>query len=1012
MRSMSRSEKFLVGKELFQQTKHCMLQAIILGAGASKFFTKNTANIPVDCARTVLDWQIDAFSGKDATFTFVGGSQIEHLSHEGSDVHFVFNPQWESSSCAASLRLSGFDANTQAFVCYADVLFRRSLVDQMLAESRDDGGIVVAVDLDLSLLKTKEDYETICIDKIHYPFVGCVYFRPQALKILKENACFCDEVKDYRLSEVVRCLQKRNCNVRFLDVHGLWTEVLSPKEVAKFVLTTKAQTLHTLQGKVTKAHILEQVCCSVRQWRENPQAVLEDVLKHFGSQTLVVRSSSLREDGFVTANAGKFESLLNIQPTSEALRQAIDAVIASYGNQNSADQVLIQPMLHNVKLSGVIFTRTLTYGAPYHVVNYAQKDTAAVTSGFCKSDETFYHWKYSKIPSNAPNFYPKLFEAVREIETLVQFDALDIEFAVTDNDELYVFQVRPIASQKLREVTDESLRTYLADAEQRFADYQVPHPDVRGKETIFGVMPDWNPAEIVGTKPHRLAISLYQSLITNAIWAQQRAEFGYKDVRPYPLIVNFVGHPYVDVRASVHSFLPNVLSDETTEKLVDYFVGRLKQNPAWHDKLEFMVMPTCYTVDFEERWRELLTTEAGLSEKEFLTYKDALLTLTKNAFEICERCYAEMQTIERRFDRIDASDLKPLDKIYVLLKTCCAGTLNFSHLARCGFIASSFLKSFVAKGLLTEEEKMQITGGIKTVTGQFFDTVRKVLSGEISKEACIRMYGHLRPGTYDITSPAYHSDPDKYLFPIENTGSNRPQSERRYVAGKNPERTLRETFGISWDAFYRFISHAVAGREYSKFVFTRYISKILDLIKAIGEEYGFDVEAMSHVPVGLFEDIRNGLCIREDTASLLKTVIRQGREYNLMTLSIELPPLITKAEDFYAFFIPKTLPNFIGNGKIEAEVVYLEHSKTTDGSLLSGKIVLIEQADPGFDWIFNYNIGGLITAYGGPNSHMAIRASEFNLPTSIGVGESLFNQLKFARLVRLDCAAHQLTVLG
>ena len=112
----------------------------------------------MNCAKTVLDWQTDAFSGKDATFTFVGGNQIEHLSHEGSDVHFVFNPQWESSSCAASLRLSGFDVNTQAFVCYADVLFRRSLVDQMLAESRDDCGIVVAVDLDLSLLKTKEDY--------------------------------------------------------------------------------------------------------------------------------------------------------------------------------------------------------------------------------------------------------------------------------------------------------------------------------------------------------------------------------------------------------------------------------------------------------------------------------------------------------------------------------------------------------------------------------------------------------------------------------------------------------------------------------------------------------------------------------------------------------------------------------------------------------------------------------------------------------------------------------------
>lgn len=452
----------------------------------SKFFTKNTANIPVDCAKTVLDWQIDAFNGKDATFTFVGGSQIEYLAHEGSDVHFVFNPQWESSSCAASLRLSNFNVEASAFVCYADVLFRRTLIDKMLAESVDDCDVVVSVDLDLSLLKAKEDYETVYVDEVHYPFVGCIYLKPHVLKILKENACFCDKVKDYHLSEVVRCLQKRDCNVRFLDVHGLWAEVLSPKEVAKFVLTTKAQTLRTLQGKITKAHILEQVYCSVCQWRENPQAILEDALRRFGSRALVVRSSSLREDGFITANAGKFESFLNVQPTSEALRQAIKAVVASYGNQNSADQVLIQPMLHNVKLSGVIFTRTLNYGAPYYVINYAQKDTAAVTGGSCKSDETFYHWKYAKNPSRAPGFYPKLLEAVREIETLVQFDALDIEFAVTDNDALHIFQARPIASQKLREVTDESLQTYLADAERRFTDYQITHPDVCGKETIFG----------------------------------------------------------------------------------------------------------------------------------------------------------------------------------------------------------------------------------------------------------------------------------------------------------------------------------------------------------------------------------------------------------------------------------------------------------------------------------------------------------------------------------------------
>ena len=35
-------------------------------------------------------------------------------------------------------------------------------------------------------------------------------------------------------------------------------------------------------------------------------------------------------------------------------------------------------------------------------------------------------------------------------------------------------------------------------------------------------MPDWNPAEMIGIKPKALALSLYQELITDFIWAKKR----------------------------------------------------------------------------------------------------------------------------------------------------------------------------------------------------------------------------------------------------------------------------------------------------------------------------------------------------------------------------------------------------------------------------------------------------------------------------------------------------------
>ena len=70
---------------------------------------------------------------------------------------------------------------------------------------------------------------------------------------------------------------------------------------------------------------------------------------------------------------------------------------------------------------------------------------------------------------------------------------------------------------------------------------------------------------------------------------------------------------------------------------------------------------------------------------------------------------------------------------------------------------------------------------------------------------------------------------------------------------------------------------------------------------------------------------------------------------------------------------------------------------------LDNKIVLIEQADPGFDWIFSKNIRGFVTKYGGANSHMSIRASETNTTAIVGVGEEIYNKILSMKSIFIDC---------
>ena len=72
---------------------------------------------------------------------------------------------------------------------------------------------------------------------------------------------------------------------------------------------------------------------------------------------------------------------------------------------------------------------------------------------------------------------------------------------------------------------------------------------------------------------------------------------------------------------------------------------------------------------------------------------------------------------------------------------------------------------------------------------------------------------------------------------------------------------------------------------------------------------------------------------------------------------------------------------------------------------------MIENADPGFDWIFSLGLKGLITKYGGSNSHMSIRASELNLAAAIGVGDIIYDKLLNANRILLDCENKRINIL-
>jgi len=146
--------------------------------------------------------------------------------------------------------------------------------------------------------------------------------------------------------------------------------------------------------------------------------------------------------------------------------------------------------------------------------------------------------------------------------------------------------------------------------------------------------------------------------------------------------------------------------------------------------------------------------------------------------------------------------------------------------------------------------------------------------------------------------------------------------------------------------------------------------------------------------------IHSGQVSVTDIRTLLVEHAERVREQRALVNAIELPPLLCRPEDFVVFQYPATQANFIGDAAILSECIELgTENGNTD---VSGKIVLIVQADPGYDWLFGRQIAGLITMYGGANSHMAIRAAEFGLPAAIGVGQILYSSLATAKKIELN----------
>ena len=791
-------------------------------------------------------------------------------------------------------------------------------------------------------------------------------------------------------------------------------------------LGTKAETLQMLYQKLKHAEVLPQYCFTVKDWKTEREKVKKSFLSLDWNAKVIVRSSSQAEDTHTSSQAGKYESIADVSGLEE-FQRAVEKVIDSYDDHNEANQVLVQPMLSDVYICGVAFTLDPNTLGNYYVINYDDNgSTSAITSGSGRENKLYYRfkrkdrkhyleegWEEHLASTDRMN---RLCMTLQELEAFFGQNNLDVEFAFSETDKLFILQVRTLCIQKKPADRDRQ-EEELIRIKEKINQAQKKKPFLCGKKALYSVMTDWNPAEMIGIRPKPLALSLYLEIITDNVWAYQRDNYGYRNLRSFPLMVDFGGLPYIDVRVSFNSFVPAGLEEELSDKLVNYYLDCLTANPAKHDKAEFDIVFSCYTFDLPERIQVL--KDYGFSEDEIAKITDALRDVTNNIIDhkngLWRKDYGKIHILNRRYEEIVRSDFSKIEKVYWLLEDCKRyGTLPFAGLARAAFIAVQILKSLIACGIIDEADYESFMSGVNTVSSDMNVDFR-----EMSKNAFMRKYGHLRPGTYDITSLRYDEAPELYFE--WNTKEDAYDIHNRKESGREEKEEFRLSLqqlgelkaqlqknGLTNDILelMDFIRTVIEGREYGKFAFTRNLSMALRLVEEIGEECGFSREECAFVNI---RDIYELYASARDVRIRFADSIKRGKRDYSVTQAITLPPMIASPEDAMQFYYPDSEPNYVTSNQAVGEVCILGEGRHMEE--MRGRIILIPSADPGYDWIFSHEVKGFITMYGGANSHMAIRAGELSIPAVVGVGAKNFEKYKMARVLEIDAAAKLIRIL-
>ncbi len=770
----------------------------------------------------------------------------------------------------------------------------------------------------------------------------------------------------------------------------------------KSIISTKADRLLAISDVLKKSYIEKSMVIRVSDFTKSKTVIFHTISEMFKGDKIVVRSSSKNEDSMSGSNAGHYESVLNVNSSDyEEVCQAIVTVINSYMDNNVSDaamadiseeQILIQKQATDIIMSGVIFTRDIVNNTPYYMISYDEDGTTDyVTSG--QGGKTKWIARNVSREFVDEQFY-SILEAVKELEGIFSdVEALDIEFGVNSQKQVVIFQVTPLVAviNNAKPMTDKDFADTKSFAKCAYLDTNHMMSD----------MAYWNPADVIGTNPRPLDYSLYSEFITASVWTDAIAKLGYDNVSA-ELMQKIGNKPFVSINRAIEGLTPRGLDSQLKYKLNQYYREELAKDKNIHSTIEQQLLFNSFDFVTDKKLQDMM--EHGFTEVEFWRIREALYKLTINVLasydNICNRDLNDIDQLAqirhqiREEAPLTETNVMKLYKYVEELRTSILehGAPQFVRQARCAAIAKKFCDSLVEGDFFSKDEMDSFMLSIPTVKTEFESDFESYRKGQLSKEEFNKKYGHQRLGTYDIRTDCYGN------MQFDSVSLKTNSIKKKNIQGKlldyDKLKKALEAAGlkVTPEKFTDFLIKATKNREYFHSEYTKSLSLMLEIIIKLGDVLGIAREDMSYLEI-------QELSSYHSRDSYIQIIESRRTMYHANSY-LMLPEVILGLGDIDVIDFDETKPNFITTKVVEADIVNLDNNNNRD---IEGKIVVLTKADPGYDWIFDKNIAGFVTKYGGVASHMAIRCAEFGVPAAIGCGEILYKEVTSMLRMKLDC---------